>query len=208
MGLPAVQNVDGGKHRGLSHFKLNSGAICWKQASSGKTNQRLSLMSVLCTCFCGTADVVQGRVELCVTCAGCRWGKQSPRKHAWKQPHVRCATAPRLRVWGKKRLLSLKMGKGGRAWTHTILPEVSALMEICGFWRKSVQAARFCLSGGQRHAAKFSPNRGNQAGSQGSSLTSEVAAPRKLPALLFWKVIKSFLEEGSVSEGNLEQQQI
>lgn len=35
-----------------------------EQASPGKTQQIPSPVSVLCTCFCGTTDVLQARVEL------------------------------------------------------------------------------------------------------------------------------------------------
>lgn len=49
-----------------------------------------------------------------------------------------------------------KNGKRERAWTHMILVEASPLTEMCSLRRKSVQAARFCLSGGTRSMARCS----------------------------------------------------
>lgn len=166
-----------------------------EQARPGKRNHILSLMSILCT-YVSLGQQMFFRVEWSSTWrAGCCWRKQSPIKHAWKQRHV----AKRLRVW--KRLLSIKMGKGKEP-EHTRFSQRSVRRQkypvlegkVCRLPGSVCQEAQ-----GQCHAVKFSQNTGKQAESQGSSLTSTVAAWRKLPVLLFWKVIKSFLEKDSVS---------
>lgn len=127
-----------------------------EQASPGKTTQRLSLMSVLCTCFCGTTAVVQGRVELCVTCAGCCWGKQSSKNVHGNSRALAVPTAPRLRVWKKKKASEPKNGKRGKSLNTHASPRGQCTDGNMQFLEGKVcrLPGSVCLLGGTRSMAR------------------------------------------------------